>query len=67
MSQRVARPDDPRCCWSLVKVSGGGGAHQAPCPQRARDGFLTCAAHRKHEEEARLLREQLHEPEGVLH
>jgi hypothetical protein len=66
MSHRVAKPENPLCCWSLVKLSGAGGPRQAPCPQRARDGFLTCAAHRKLEEEARLLRERLPEAVEVL-
>jgi hypothetical protein len=59
MSKRVAKPAGPAHCWSLVKVCTGGRRMEAQCPERARVGFLTCAAHRRLEEEARLLEERV--------
>ena len=66
MSKRVAKPAGPAQCWSLVKVSTGASRAEAHCPHRAREGFLTCVAHRRMEEEARLLKERMGHHEEVF-
>jgi len=65
MQTRVAKPQDAVHCWGVVKVSTRDRTSTS-CEHAARQGFLTCAHHRRFEEDARLLRESLAREVAVL-